>query len=276
MVLLDNRTKLVTGRVAGYRPSYISKGKEIMKKIEQAEDTRPSIFVAQPSMGLVRVEHILNITSWFLSGKYRMEYSPSVGNIPHDRARNILISRFLKTDFDYILFIDERTVGHVDTLDQLLAADKPVISATSQTFKILSGNRKALVPTSFVAKEGKNKYRYHAGKGVEEVDVTNMACTLVKREVIENMARPWFKFEFLDEDGTELMGEEFTFCQKVKEAGYKIYVDYDVLTHHFVYVDSSLVNNLVKTTHNNAVQKTFEALKNPAPDAEEKLDILKL
>ena len=253
------------------------KGKEIMDKIEQPKgDTRPSIFIAQPSMGLVRVEHILNITSWFLSGKYRLEYSPSVGNIPHDRARNILVSRFLKTDFDYIFFIDERTVGHLDTLDQLLAADKPVISATSQTFKILRGNKKALVPTSFKFNEEKTGYLYHFGHGVEEVDVTNMACTLVKREVIEAMARPWFEFDFADEDGTELIGEEFTFCEKVRDAGYKIFVDYDMLTHHFVYVDSSLVNNLMKHTHNSAVQKTFEALKNPAPDAEEKLDILKL
>ena len=246
-----------------------------MDKERREVDARPSVFVAQPCLGMVRVEHLLNITTWFLSGKYRLSYNPGVGNIPHDRARNILIADFLKTDYDYIFFTDARTVGYIDTLDKLLAADKPVISATAQTFKNAYDGSRILVPTSFVWNEDMTGYVYHYGKDIEEVDVTHLACTLIKREVIETMARPWVAFEFADTDGTRLIGEEFTFCRKVQEAGYKVFNDYSTLTHHFVTVDTNLVNILAKQTHNNAVQKTYEALHNKIPDAENALDGLK-
>jgi len=222
----------------------------------------PSIFIGQPSIGGIRPEHVMNVVGWFMSGKYRVAYHPVIGKIPHDAARNQLVADFLDDGtFDYMLFLDANTVASYDTLEKLLATDKDMVSATAQTFKVTSNNNKHIVPTSFRYNEEKGGYSYNFGIGIEEVDITHMACTLVKREVLEDISPPWFSFEFANKEGTLIVGEEFTFCRRVKEAGYKIFNRYDILSHHFVTVDTNMVNSVVVNTHNKAVASTVEAIK---------------
>ena len=51
-----------------------------------------------------------------------------------------------------------------------------------------------------------------------------MACTLIKREVLENMPQPWF---FPTNNG-----EDLSFCKRATDAGYKIYCDTELICGH--------------------------------------------
>ena len=43
------------------------------------------------------------------------------------------------------------------------------------------------------------------------------------REVFEKIPPPWFEFRY-DEQGLLTLGEDFHFCEKVRDAGYEIWV----------------------------------------------------
>jgi len=235
----------------------------IQSSVNEHNKDLPSIFIAQPTLGAVRPEHVMNIVGWFLLGKYRMAYHPGIGSIPHDRARNILVADFLEDDsYDYLLFLDANTIAPFGALEALMEADKDVCSITAQTFKVSDSGTRHIVPTSFRWNDKKGGYSFYIGTGVEEVDITHMACTLIKKEVLQEMERPWFSFEFADNNGTDLIGEEFSFSRRVREAGYKIFNRYDMLSHHFVNVDTNTVNSIIVRTHNNAIKEASVAFEN--------------
>lgn len=62
------------------------------------------------------------------------------------------------------------------------------------------------------------------GKGLVEVDGAGAGCWLMSREVAEALGpRPYNM-----EDG----GEDLTLCRKVKELGYKLWIDWDIAAAH--------------------------------------------
>jgi hypothetical protein len=58
------------------------------------------------------------------------------------------------------------------------------------------------------------------------VDVTGLGCSLIKREVFENISRPWFPWEFSKENDKEVgPSEDFAFYKKAKdEKGYLCWI----------------------------------------------------
>ncbi|MDP6460053.1 MAG: hypothetical protein QF829_04605, partial [Candidatus Hydrothermarchaeota archaeon] len=68
--------------------------------------------------------------------------------------------------------------------------------------------------------------RWGGGK-LFRVDAVGMGCCLIKAEVFRSIAQPWFVY-----DVKRNRGEDIYFCEKVKEAGYDIWVDPEVLPVH--------------------------------------------
>ena len=152
----------------------------------------------------------------------------------------------MKTACEYLLFLDADTVPHPDVIDRLLDADKDVISATVQTMKA-KGDDPQLIPVALRWDDtGEDKgYKAYWGKGVEEVDVTTLACTMIKREVMEAVGERAFQFEYSDRWGTDGKSEDFFFSRKVKQAGFKIWNHYGILCSHHKEFDTKIVNALL-------------------------------
>lgn len=224
---------------------------------------RPSIYIAMPNTGTLRVHHTDNLLRWFASGKYILKWAAITGFFPHDRARNECHKRFMaaSTDeimpelskhfeagidvprYDYMLFLDADTVPPPGVIDKLLDDDKDMVSATVQTWKIENGVA-VLIPVALrMSDEG---YKVHwASSGVHEVDATTCACTLIKREVLEGVGKRAFQFKADDEWGTDGIGEDFYFCERVKAAGFSVWNDYDIACDHHKEVSTLKVNALL-------------------------------
>jgi GT2 family glycosyltransferase len=61
-----------------------------------------------------------------------------------------------------------------------------------------------------------------------ECDGVGGGCLLVHRQVLDAIEPPWFEYN----KGT-FVGEDFYFCRKAQEAGFKIYADPSVLVGHY-------------------------------------------
>lgn len=57
-----------------------------------------------------------------------------------------------------------------------------------------------------------------------KIDVAGFGCTLIHRDVFDAMKKPYFKFEFYEEDGEQKeASEDFYFFEKAKELGFQLW-----------------------------------------------------
>lgn len=137
-----------------------------------------------------------------------------------DRARNHLVEQMLEHPINptHIFFLDGDILPAHDTLTRLLAAQVPIISGVY---------RKRIPPHEPMAFkfQGKNKTLKPISSTIKtttEVDVVGGGCLLIERRVFEKIKGPWFTSEWTSKGH---LSEDFSFCQKAKKAGFKIFAD---------------------------------------------------
>jgi len=142
---------------------------------------------------------------------------------------------------DYLFFLDADTVPPVDVIDRLLAHDVDMVSAVVQAWQY--GGPTAIAMRWSDEKEG---YLPHYGNGLERVDIATLACSLIKREMMEGLLPGVFAFEEPEDAwGIEGYSEDFVFCRRAKAAGFEIYTDYSILCSHHKRVDLAEVNSIL-------------------------------
>lgn len=191
-----------------------------------------------------------------------------IQNQPADEARNMLVEKFLTTDCKYLCLVDSDATWHPMTIHRLAHRNKPVIVPMFFMRKIppiptigpyhgpdpngrhvynfgyttarLIKKWKSIDPEDY---PGNEIVLPEAEDDLLEVDGTGAHFILIKREVIEAIPYPWFRFT------TRAAGEDFYFCRQVKKAGYKIYADLSVYTGHYVGSGTSFgIKELLMTT----------------------------
>lgn len=180
----------------------------------------------------MRTELNRTLNIWISSDKYDLSIYTNDDH-PLDKARNICVREFLKTDCEYMFWIDSDMNCPLDTLDRLLASDKDMISAICLWWKYIpETGQYTLIP---MAVEGGVVI---TGKGCTKVDRSNVNCTLIKRKVLDKLGPGKFYYDFTNQERTELnSSEDYTFCDAVKAAGYQIFVNFDITASHFKTVD---------------------------------------
>jgi len=197
---------------------------------------KQSIFIAIPNLGNIATDNAMNLLAWFGSGKYDLKVFAPQNVKPWDRARNLCHKEFLNESHDYLFFLDANTIPQPDILDRLLARDVPMVAGLVQIWQ------EHLIPMAMRWDKEADGYKPHYGEGLQSVDVTTCAATLIKREVMEAVERPAFAFTQQDEFGTEGLSEDFYFCERVKVAGFPIAVDFNAVCDHDIHVRSLAVN----------------------------------
>ncbi|MCE5190916.1 MAG: hypothetical protein LLG08_04035 [Actinomycetia bacterium] len=217
-----------------------------MNKVHRLSNVEgaPKVFVAQPNMGLISPCHVPNLFGE--AAKYSLYYFAPERVSPHDRARNLCHKAFLDSDADYMLWLDDDSYLDTPILKQFIEADRDMISAVFQTIKHSSDlGHNLLLPTCM--NESEEAYRPVYGIGLTEVQMAPLACALIKREVMEKVERPAFSWgKFFDGWGIEGYGEDVYFCRKVREAGFRIWSDFRTLGHHWLRMDTWVLNNILR------------------------------
>lgn len=138
-----------------------------------------------------------------------------------DEARNNLISRALAMieKPDYCFFVDVDNTFKANTLIKLVEADKDVISG------LYFQRHKPHYPVAFKVGEDKitrflTEFKFGT---IMEVDYVGAGCLLIKREVLEKLSYPYM-YVYRNLKSQTTVGEDIVFCQKIKNAGYQIFL----------------------------------------------------
>ena len=142
--------------------------------------------------------------------------------------RNSITKRFLATDDDFLMMIDDDVLP-LHNPAELVFADKDVIGSPA---KVRQKGRN-INWVAYVKQQSKSPHTKQEGyipvdfQSVDDtidllsVDVVGTGCILIKRKVLESIKAPFLN-EF-DEDGISSYGTDFAFCRRVVEAGFEIY-----------------------------------------------------
>jgi len=135
-------------------------------------------------------------------------------------GRNSLAQGAIDTDATHVLQLDSDIVFPSTTLNRLLAHNLDIVGASylgrhsprRMNHMLLDGSIQVPQLT-----------------GVSEVNYVATGCLLVKTDVFKRVPFPWFDVKHLAPNGpNNYIGEDVFFCQKAREYGEKVFVDWDL------------------------------------------------
>lgn len=154
-------------------------------------------------------------------------------------ARNTIVSRFLKSDKDYLLFLDDDHSGHSiemlnSLLDPLINNGRLVcaIKCYAREFPYYSNLLQYKGDELF---DGNRKYSpIYDESGYLECDLVGFGMTLVSRETFKRISEPYF----ISKDNSK---EDVYFCDKLVRSGSRPIGCFDyVLEHRGINKDNAL------------------------------------
>jgi len=213
-----------------------------------------NVIIASPghSMMSVYVKSLLALTDTLnregITWAWSSEYSSHVADareltLNGDNQNSLTEQRPFKGQitYDKILWIDSDITFTPEDALKLIKSDKDIISGA---YLLGSGEvtayKKLLGPG----------YTYDKVKEMTElieIEACGFGFIAVKSGIFESLSRPWFQAAMItSNDGIEfpLMGEDFSWCKRVGDLGYKIWLD-----------------PTVRLTHNKMMKLTWDGIK---------------
>lgn len=114
---------------------------------------------------------------------------------------------------DYIFFLDSDMLFPSTALFRLLLHRKDIVGATYT---------KRVAPFGILGTQLAEQPAVLSGDLLEMQRIPT-GCLLIKMAVFEKLTKPYFRFE-VDADGA-IVGEDYVFCDRAREAGFRIWCD---------------------------------------------------
>src|SRR5574339_241383 len=197
------------------------------------------VLIAIPTLGRPTS---LEWAMMFKSQNPPINYNANVAMIygkPVAEARNEACEEAIRQGARYIFFLGDDTIPPTHALRQLIyrMEQYPKLGVVGGIYCT-----KTDTPDPLVFR-GNGRGPYWDWKVGEyfEVSGLGMDCTLIRTEILEKLAKPWFKTvdstDFLDgRNYAEMWTEDLYFCKQILEnTDYKIYADSTVMCKHYDY-----------------------------------------
>lgn len=184
---------------------------------------KPSVMIAVPSMEMVNAEfaqHLAMAAANMVAHGIKINCAFNIGSVITIARRN-LVDIFLKSDFDYIWWVDSDMKFPIDAPVRMLAHDLPIVGANYRRRRFPNPNFTAMVGKPGAFQEFATTDNSPA---LEACDVIPHGMVLVKREVYEAIPQPHYLQEYVPDLNLEI-GEDIFFCQLAQKAGYTIWCD---------------------------------------------------
>jgi hypothetical protein len=180
----------------------------------------------------------------------------STGHI-HD-LRNNIVDKALDVRATHLLMCDVDQVYHPKTITTLLSRNLPIVSAlVHRRYPPFDSLMMKLTELDDKRNIYESIDEWEDGELVE-VDATGCGCIMYQMDVFRKMEGPWFKHR-QNPDGSPI-GEDFGFCQDLKAAGYRIFVDTSVPAGHLTtMIVNTVTNKLYRAMKTQRQQEVTQA-----------------
>jgi hypothetical protein len=205
-----------------------------------------NVLIATPGRNFVPeyVESVMDTCAWLssqgLTYKFLNKYSSFVPSARELTATNTYSHDYDtneigcgKFTYDKIVWIDSDISWDVDTFKKLFESDKEIISGIYQTGP--SGIVALALPDDDGLPRKVNKVEFLLWEDPFEVLAVGFGFVAMKSGVFENIKRPWFLVEKIKWPSVPFetnVGEDYSWCMRARNAGYKIWADPTITVLH--------------------------------------------
>lgn len=185
-----------------------------------------------------------------------------VGTYVHS-ARNDLLREALRQEVDFVLWLDSDMRFPPDTLLRLLSHRVPLVGANYST-KDFPGRFVAIKTVTKPGVPGKVLATLDDSEGIEECEAIGFGVCLLDMASVKSWLDPEaedfhpFFFEWVEGMGTQY-GEDVLFCNRLRDAGGRIFVDHEL---------SKVVAHIGDYEYTTGHAALSEEMKADAPDNE--------
>jgi hypothetical protein len=181
----------------------------------------PRLLVVMPTRGYAYAPSLMRASS--LARRFGHELVLGTDR-PIELARTRLMLRFLETDAEHVLTIDDDVIAPDGAVDRLLALNAPVATAA---YPIVTDA--GLVWD--VKADGTNDWIAELPNNVFPVRHMGLGFAVIHRDVFARIRKPWFQFGAAA--GGRVLGEDAWFSNGVRGAGLQILCDGSIRCSHF-------------------------------------------
>ena len=181
------------------------------------------IFIAVPEhKPWAEFEESLSRFIPLVSSKHDVEVYKTRGKSLVD-AQNEIADEFLKSDKDYLLFLEEDHWGHtLEMLESLIKADTEVCAINY--YSRHPGRMSCLLQYTGKSDPKKKYIELYEQTSYQECDLVPFGMTLIKREVFDKLDKPYFRVndyygEMLQDKDINARATDRDFCDRLIEAG---------------------------------------------------------
>lgn len=206
-----------------------------MTKKEKKREEKPKVLLALPTgTGHLCKELMAYIGSVFNHPKYDV-HCLSTTRMPVEANRSLQVQTFLEGEYIAYVSIDDDNPPIVDPM-QLIQLDLDIVGCVTPVWQ-----HREVQP--FVHW---NVYRRVDGKGytnqerrseIQEVDAIGTGCFVVQRRVFEHPDMLGCFTRLYQPDGTVKLGSDLVFCERAKEAGFKVWAAWEYPCQHYKEID---------------------------------------
>ena len=193
---------------------------------QEQQGRPPSIMIAVPAMEMVNAEfaqHLAMSAANLVAHGIKINCAFNIGSVITIARRN-LVDIFLKSDFDYIWWVDSDMKFPIDAPIRLLKRNKDIVGCNYRRRRFPNANFTGMMGSSGSFREFVTTDNSPA---MEMIDVLPHGCVLVKRHVYEKMPQPHYLQEFIPQLNLEI-GEDIFFCQQAQKAGFEVWCDQEL------------------------------------------------
>lgn len=193
---------------------------------QQPQGKTPSIMIAVPAMEMVNAEfaqHLAMAAANLVANGIKINCAFNIGSVITIARRN-LTDIFLKSDFDYIWWVDSDMKFPIDAPIRLLKRNKPLVGANYRRRRFPNPNFTGMMGSNGQFKEFETR---DDSPPMELIDVLPHGMVLAHRSVYEAIPQPHYLQEYIPELNLEI-GEDIYFCQKAQKAGFEVWCDQEL------------------------------------------------
>ena len=195
-------------------------------QVQQPQGKTPSVMIAVPAMEMVNAEfaqHLAMAAANMVANGIKINCAFNIGSVITIARRN-LVDIFMKSDFDYIFWVDSDMKFPIDAPIRLLKRNKAIVGANYRRRRFPNPNFTGMRGTSGKFTEFETR---DDSPPMELIDVLPHGLVMVHRSVYEKIPQPHYLQEYIPELNLEI-GEDIFFCQQAQKAGYEVWCDQEL------------------------------------------------
>lgn len=202
----------------------------------------PRVLITVPTTGNVRKE----LAEWLLEVMaYENHMLRCHGDVcfptdrPYEQNQHNIVNDLKKHGYEYWVSIDDDNPPTKNILD-LIFLQKDMIGCPTPVWKYVPGKaERPFMWNAYDYVSGEDAYKEHDPKeGLQEVDAVGTGCFIIAQYCFNHVSLRQGAFtRKIDDQGLVYKGNDISFCERFKAAGFHIFAHYDYPCRHITAID---------------------------------------